>query len=158
MPIFAVRTTSGREEQVIDFIVANVEKKNLPVYSIVYGHGMKGYIFVEAKDRFSVETAIFGVPYARGVLKKTVSLKDIEPMIMPEKVEYNIIKNDIVEIIAKPFKGEKGKVKRVDLEKGQVIVELLNAIAPLPITLSIDNVRLVRRESSTEVVEEGKRE
>lgn len=151
MPIYALRTTSGREEQVMDFIIANVEKKNLPVYSIVYGHGMKGYLFIEAKDRLSAEQAVFGVPYARGLLRKEMSVKDIEKMILPEKVEFNIIKNDIVEIIAKPFLGEKARVKRVDLEKKQVVVELIDAIAPLPITLSIDNVRVIRRESSTEI-------
>lgn len=154
MPIFALRTTSGREEQVMDFIVANVEKKNLPIYSIVYGHGMKGYLFIEAKDRLSAEQAIFGVPYARGLLRNEMSIKDIEKMVLPEKVEFNIIKNDIVEIIAKPFLGEKARVKRVDLEKKQVVVELIDAIAPLPITLSIDNVRVIRRESSTEIEKE----
>ncbi|MEM1988424.1 MAG: transcription elongation factor Spt5 [Candidatus Woesearchaeota archaeon] len=154
MPIFALRTTSGREEQVMDFIIANVEKKNLPVYSIVYGHGMKGYLFIEAKDRLSAEQAVFGVPYARGLLRNEMSIKDIEKMVLPEKVEFNIIKNDIVEIIAKPFLGEKARVKRVDLEKKQVVVELIDAIAPLPITLSIDNVRVIRRESSTEIEKE----
>ncbi len=37
MPIYILRTTSGREDQVMDFIIANAEKKNLPVWAIV-GH------------------------------------------------------------------------------------------------------------------------
>ena len=44
--IFALRTTANREEQVADFLSSNVQKKNLPVYSIVRAHGMRGYIFV----------------------------------------------------------------------------------------------------------------
>ncbi len=153
MPIYILRTTSGREDQVMDFIIANVEKKNLPVYAIVRPHGMKSYIFIEAKDRLAAEQAVIGIPYARGLLRHELPVKEIENLIKPEKMEVNIIKNDIVEIIAKPFLGEKAKVIRVDKDKHQVVVELLDALAPMPITLSIDNVRVIRRESSTDVVE-----
>ena len=153
MPIYILRTTSGREDQVMDFIIANVEKKNLPVYAIVRPHGMKSYIFIEAKDRLAAEQAVIGIPYARGLLRHELPVQEIENLIKPEKMEVNIIKNDIVEIIAKPFLGEKAKVIRVDKDKHQVVVELLDALAPMPITLSIDNVRVIRRESSTDVVE-----
>ncbi len=114
---------------------------------------MKSYIFIEAKDRLAAEQAVIGIPYARGLLRHELPVQEIENLIKPEKMEVNIIKNDIVEIIAKPFLGEKAKVVRVDKDKHQVVVELLDALAPMPITLSIDNVRVIRRESSTDVVE-----
>ncbi len=151
MALFILRTTSGREDQVLEFMSANVEKKGIPVYSIVRAHGMKGYLFVEARSRADVEQAAFGVPYARGILRDEVSIDEIAGLVEPEKQEINVIKNDIVEIISKPFVGEKAKVMRVDPEKNQVVVELLSALAPMPITLSLDNVKVIRRDSDTTI-------
>lgn len=151
MALFILRNTSGREDQVLEFIAANVEKKGFEVYSLINPHGTRGYIFIEARSRVDAEQAVFGVPYARGLLKGEVSLDEIASLVKPEKQEVNIIKNDIVEIISKPFVGEKAKVMRVDLEKNHVVVELLSALAPMPITLSLDNVKVIRRDSDTNV-------
>ena len=43
--IFVLRTTANREEQVIDFVSSNAQKKKLEVYSIIHPHGMRGYFF-----------------------------------------------------------------------------------------------------------------
>ena len=40
MVIFALRTTSNREDQVFDFVTANIEKKGLPIDSIIKAHGI----------------------------------------------------------------------------------------------------------------------
>ena len=102
--VFAVRTTANREEQVMDFMDTNIKKKNLEVYSIINAHGMRGYIFVEAKTREDAEQACFGIPYSRGVLPKLVSFSEIEPMLEQIKAPMNIQERDIVEIIQGPFK------------------------------------------------------
>ena len=70
--LYGLRTTANREDQVMDFIVSNVQRKKLEVYSIIKAHGMRGYIFLEAGSRSDAEQAAFNVPYARGVLSKTV--------------------------------------------------------------------------------------
>ena len=57
MPIFALRTTSNREDQVFDFISANAGKRKIPVFSIIRPHGLRGYIFIEAESRQSAEEA-----------------------------------------------------------------------------------------------------
>jgi len=101
--IFALRTTANREDQVVDFLSSNIEKKKLDVYAIVRPHGMRGYIFVEAKDRQIAEEAYYGIPYAKGLLSKPVEYKEIEPMLEQVKVQMNIQRNDIVEIISGPF-------------------------------------------------------
>ena len=66
------------------------------------------------------------------------------------KKDVNIQKNDIVEIISGPFKREKAKVTRVDKAKDEVVVELLEAAVPIPITLTLANVKVIRREEVEE--------
>ena len=149
--IFAIRTTANREEQVMDFIDSNVKKKNLEVYSIINAHGMRGYIFIEAKAREDAEQACFGIPYSRGVLPKEVQYSEIEPMLEQIKTPVNIQEKDIVEIIHGPFKKEKAKVKRIDETKEEVVVELLEAAIPIPITVKMDWVKVIRRESEESV-------
>ena len=68
-------------------------------------------------------------------------------MLEQAKREVNIQRNDIVEIIAGPFKREQAKVTRIDHQKEDVVVELLEAAVPIPITVKIDAVKVIRRES-----------
>lgn len=145
--IFAVRTTANREDQVMDFLVSNIKKKKLAVYAVIRPHGMRGYIFVEALDKQSAEQAAFNVPYARGVLPKEINYAEIEHMLEQVKKEVDIRKNDVVEIISGPFKREQAKVSRVDKTKEECVVELLSAAVPIPMTLKIDSVKVIRRES-----------
>ena len=85
----------------MDFIVANAQRKKLEVFAVVRPHGMRGYIFLEAGNRTDAEQAAFNVPYARGILPKTVDYKEIEHMLEQVKHEVNIQKNDIVMMLSK---------------------------------------------------------
>jgi transcription termination/antitermination protein NusG len=145
--IFALRTTANREDQVMDFVTSNAQKKKLEVFAIVRPHGMRGYIFVEAATKQDAEQAAFNVPYARGILPKPVEYKEIEHMLEQVKKEVNIQKNDIVEVISGPFKREKAKIVRIDKTKEEVVVELLGAAVPIPITVKLDAVKVIRRET-----------
>lgn len=149
-PIFALRTTANREDQVLDFVYENARKKGLEVYCLVRPHGLRGYIFMEAKDRQTAEEAFEGIPYARGLLPKEVQYSEIEHMLEQIKREVNIQKNDIVEIISGPFKREKAKVSRIDTQKDEVVVELLESAIPIPITVKLDSVKVIRREGEEE--------
>lgn len=144
--IFALRTTANREEQVLAFVASNAARKKLPVYAVIAPHGMRGYIFIEAEDAVSAEQAAQGVPYSKGLLGAEIQYKEIEHMLEQVKKEVDIRKNDIVEIIAGPFKREKAKISRVDKGKEEVVVELLEAAVPIPITLKLDDVKVIRRE------------
>ena len=144
--IFALRTTANREEQVLEFVTSNAQKKKLEVYSLIRPHGMRGYVFMEASKIAEAEAAAFNVPYARGVLKSPIEYKEIEHMLEQVKKEVNIQKNDIAEIISGPFKREKCKITRVDKAKEEVVVELLHAAVPIPITVKLDAIKVIRRE------------
>ena len=145
--IFALRTTANREDQVMEFVTSNAQKKKLEVYSVIRPHGMRGYIFVEAGSKSDAEQAAYNVPYARGILPKPVEYTEIEHMIEQVKREINIQKNDIAEIISGPFKREKAKIIRVDKAKEEVVVELLQAAVPIPITVKLDAVKVIRRDT-----------
>jgi len=148
--IFALRTTANREDQVMDFITSNVIKKEIEVFSVVRPHGMRSYIFLEASRKSEAEAAAYNVPYARGILKNEVTYEEIEHMLEQVKRDVNIKKNDIAEIISGPFKREKCKVSRIDKSKEEVIVELLEAAVPIPITLKFDAIKVIRRDSDEE--------
>ena len=68
-------------------------------------------------------------------------------MIEPSVEDVSIKEGDIVEIIGSTLKGEKAKVIRIDKQKEEVVVSLLGAVVPLPVTVKIDNIKVVRRES-----------
>ncbi len=152
--IYVVKVTTNKEDKVLDMIKEKIEKKNLPVYSLVRPHGLRGYIFLEAEEREVAEEAAFNLPYVKGILGKTVNYNEIKNMLEPTVAEIKIEKNDIVEIISEPFKKEKAKVLRVDKSKGEAVVTLLQAAIPIPVTVKIDNLRIIRREESEEDMEE----
>ena len=145
--IYALRTTANREDQVMDFVTSNAQKKKLAVYAVIRPHGMRGYIFLEAATKTDAEQAAFNVPYARGILGKPVEYNEIEHMLEQVKKEVNIQKNDIAEIISGPFKREKAKIVRIDKAKEEVVVELLQAAVPIPITVKLDAVKVIRRDT-----------
>jgi transcription termination/antitermination protein NusG len=148
--IYGLRTTANREDQVMDFVISNAQRKKLEIYSIIRPHGMRGYIFLEAGSKTDAEQAAFNIPYARGILPKTVDYKEIEHMLEQVKHEVNIQKNDIVEVISGPFKREQAKITRIDKQKEEVVVELLEAAVPIPITVKMDSVKVIRRDTDDE--------
>ena len=125
-------------------------KKNLNVFSISRPHGLRGYILLEAEDRESAEESVFNLPYVKGIIGKTITYEEIKNMIEPSATTITIKEGDIVEILAEPFKKEKAKVLRVDKQKEEAVVSLLGAVVPLPVTVKIDNVKVIRREGESE--------
>lgn len=148
--IFIVKVTTNKEEKAADMICERAEKKSIGVYAIARPHGLKGYIIIEAADKEALEEASFNLPYIKGIIGKTVSYNEVQNMIEPKIEAINIEIDDIVEIISEPFKGEKAKVTRIDKTKGEVVVSLLGASVPIPVTVKIDNVKVVRREEDKE--------
>ena len=147
--IFVLRTTANREDQVMDFVTSNAIKKKLEIYSVIKTHGMRSYIFIEAATKTDAEQAAFNIPYARGILAVPVKYSEIEHMLEQVKYDMNIQKNDIVEIISGPFKRENAKVTRIDKTKEEVVVELVEAAVPIPITIKMDAVKVIRRETDS---------
>lgn len=142
--ILTIRATTSREDVIIDAIESNVKNKKIPIKAIVHPEDLRGYIFIEGGAR-DIEEAIKNIPYVRGIIRKEVSLSEIERFIIPEKQEIKFEQGDIIEIISGPFKGEKGKITRVDETKNEVTVELLEAAIPIPVTISMNSVRMFEK-------------
>ena len=148
--IFIIKVTTNKEERVLDMIADRAQKKNLNVFSVLRPHGLRGYVLLEAKDRESAEEAAFDLPYVKGIIGKTINYEEIKNMIEPSATTVSIKEGDIVEMISEPFKKEKAKVIRIDKQKEEVVVNLLGAVVQLPVTLKIDNVKVIRREEKGE--------
>ena len=144
--IFILKVTTNKEDRAAEMIADRSRKKSLNVFSIVRPHGLKGYIILEAADRDSAEEAAFNLPYIKGIIGKTVTYEEIRHMLEPKVEDIHIEIGDIVEMISEPFKNEKAKVTRLDKNKGEVVVSLLGASVPIPVTVKIDNVKVIKRE------------
>lgn len=144
--IFVLKVTTNKEDQVADSIAEKARKKQLAVYSVIRPHGLRGYILIEAIDKETVEEACFNLSYVKGIIPKTVSYDEIKNLLEYTPATIKMEKGDIVEIIAEPFKKEKAKIIRVDKAKEEVVVELLGAAVPIPVTVKFDNIRVIRRE------------
>ena len=151
MAIYVLKATVNREEQVMDFISSNAKKRKLKIYSLMHPHDMRGYLFIEAIDMNEVREAYQGVPYANGILPKPLEIEEVESMLDQSSAQQvNMQKGDIVEVISGPFKREKARVSRVDLQKEEVVVEILESAVPIPITVRLDSVKVIRREEEEE--------
>ena len=148
--LFIIKVTTNKEDKAIDMISDRSQKKNLNVSALVRPHGLKGYIILEATDRDSAEEAAYDLPYVKGIIGKTITYEEIKNMLEPKIENIKIEIGDIVEMIAEPFKNEKAKVTRIDKQKGEVVVSLLGASVPIPVTVKLDNVKVIRREDKVE--------
>ena len=144
--IFIIKVTTNKEERAVDMISDRAKKKEINVFSVSRPHGLRGYILLEAEDRDSAEEAVFNLPYVKGIIGKTIGYEEIKNMVEPSATSVTIKNGDIVEIISEPFKKEKAKVIRIDKQKEEVVVSLLGAVVPLPVTIKLDNVKVIRRE------------
>ena len=144
--IFIIKVTTNKEEKAVDMISERAEKKGLNTFSVLRPHGLRGYILLEAEDRESAEESVFNLPYVKGIIGKTISYKEIEAMVEPSAETISIEEGDIVEMVGHTLKGEKAKVLRIDKQKGELVVSLLGAVVPMPVSIKLDNVRVIRRE------------
>lgn len=148
--IFIIKVTTNKEERALEMVADRAKKKDLKVYSVLRPRGLRGYIILEAEDRDSAEEAVYNLPYVKGIIGKTIKYEEIENMVEPSIESISIKEGDIVEMIAEPFKKEKAKVVRIDKQKEEVVVSLLGAVVPLPVTVKVDNVKVIRREGEEE--------
>ena|SRR3989344_7483237 len=144
--IFIIKVTTNKEDKAIEMITNRVEKHKLKVYTLARPNGLKGYIILESEDKETAEEAAFNLPYVKGIIGRTVPYEEIKSMLEPKIEDFNIVVGDIVEMIGQTFKGENAKVTRVDKAKGEVVVSLLGASVPIPVTVKMDTVKVIRRD------------
>ncbi|MEM7821672.1 MAG: transcription elongation factor Spt5 [Candidatus Aenigmatarchaeota archaeon] len=144
MVLYSIKTVVGRENVVMEAIAAKVKTEGLNILSLFHPEEIKGYVFIEG-DIKDVERSIQMIPHVRGLIKRPIEIKEVQRFLQPKTVEIELNTGDTVEIIGGPFKDERGKVTRYDKVKREVTIELIEATVPIPITVSVEFVKLLER-------------
>jgi transcriptional antiterminator NusG len=142
--IYTIKTVVGRENVVLDAIASKIKSENLQIKALAHAEEIKGYIFIEG-DITDIEKAVKMVPHIRGLIKKPVDLQQIQKFMQPREVVLELDVGDVVEVIGGPFKGEKGKITRYDKTKRECTIELLEVSTPIPITVSVEFVKILSK-------------
>jgi len=143
--IYAIRTTTGQELNVAEFLAAKAEKENIEIYSLLATEDLKGYILVEAPNMGALEDLIRKTFKVKGVVNGETSVDELEHLLAPTKIIETIDKGDTIELVAGPFKGERARVMRVDKHKEEITLELMDAAVPIPITVGIEQVKIISK-------------
>jgi len=147
LKIYVVKTIAGEEKNVADLMMLKVNKMNKSgITSILVPDKLKGYFMVEGTLLEEIEEIISAIPHAKGVIKGEVRLSEIEPFLIPQPSTARVKVGDIVEIISGPFKGEKAKVKRVDMNKEEITVEFFESMVVIPVTVKGSSIRVIDME------------
>jgi transcription elongation factor SPT5 len=138
---FAIRITGGQERVVANILHTKITTKKLKIYSILALDNFKGYIIVEAPDSNVAYEALSGVRHVRGQIRGELPFKDIEGYLVKKPVVTDLSIDNMVEVIAGPFKSMKAKVIRVDYEKQEATVVLLDSPYQIPVTVDANYLR-----------------
>jgi len=144
---FAIRTTGGQEHVVARLIENRIAVKKLGVQAILVLDNLKGYIVVEAPDANIAYEALAGVRHVRGQIRGELQFKEIEGFLIKKPTVTELSVDDTVEIVGGPFKGIRAKITRVDYERQEATVILLDAPYQLPVTIDANYLKLVQKAS-----------
>src|SRR5919106_7048780 len=138
---YAIRTTGGQERVVANVLQNKIKSKNIGIYSILLLENFKGYIIVEAPDANVAFQALAGVRHIRGQIRGELPFKDIEGYLIKKPVVTELSIDDTVEVIGGPFKAMKAKITRVDYEKQEATVVLLDSPYQIPVTVDANYLK-----------------
>lgn len=138
---FAIRTSGGQEHIVVNLAQNRINSKNIPVRSILLLDSFKGYIIIEAPNSNIAYDALIGVRHVKGQIRGELPYKDIESYLVKRPVVSELSIDDTVEVIAGPFKSMKAKITRVDYEKQEATVLLLDSPYQIPVTVDANYLK-----------------
>ncbi len=139
--IWALRVTAGQE----DFVANAIANKQVPgLCSVMVPPGskgnIKGYVLVEAANEYVVRMLARRIPHVKGVVQGATDIEGIKAFLVSAPLMEEIKVGSVVKVLSGPFKGMKARVIRVDPQKEEVTVELLEATVKIPVTLKAENV------------------
>jgi transcriptional antiterminator NusG len=152
---YVIRTALGKEDKFMDALAKALSRKEEHgIYAVFRPEAVKGYVFAEVESQTKLVDSVRGIPNNKGVIRTPVSFTDLEKYFEKGAEQIIVSERDIVEIIAGPFKGDRAKVVRVVPGKEEVIVEPVNMAVPIPITMGVDDIRVLEQSA----IEENKDE
>ena len=140
--LFAVRTTGGQEKVVMNLLEARAKMNKINIQSVLLVDNLKGYVVIEALDPNDAFQAVEGVRHIRGQLRGELEFKDIEGYLVKKSTVTQLAVDNVVEITGGPFKGMKATITRLDVEKEEATVVLLDASYQLPVTVDANYLKL----------------
>ena len=152
--IFAVKTTGGQEKTVAKFVGDRLEQrkregKEPQVYSILVLEAQKSYVFFEAPNAQAVSDSSSGFKHVKGMVPGFIQFADIENFLVSKSLISDIGVGDVIEIVAGPFKGMRAKINRVEPQRSEITVMLLDAPYQLPVTVDVGFIKIISRAEST---------
>ncbi len=85
-----------------------------------------------------------GIPHVRGLINKPLNVEQLEPFMKAPSREITMKVGDIVEVVGGPFKREKAKIVRIDEDKREARIELIESAVPIPITIKLDMLKVIK--------------
>ncbi len=140
--LFAIRTTGGQEKVVMNLLQTRAKMNKINIQAVLLVDNLKGYVVVEALDPSAAYQAIEGIRHIRGQLRGELEFKDIEGYLVKKSTVTQLTVDKVVEITGGPFKGMKATITRVDYEKEEATVVLLDAAYELPVTVDANYLKL----------------
>jgi transcription termination/antitermination protein NusG len=143
--IFPVKTTGGQEKTVATFVANRALQKKKDIYSVLALDTWKGYVLFESPNSQIVDESIQGFKHVRSKIPGMMQYSDIEKFLVTKSMVAELNEGDTVEIVAGPFKTMRAKISRVEKEKQEITVGLLDTAFALPITIDASYVRVVEK-------------
>ncbi len=127
---------------VMNLLEAKAKMNKIDIQSVLLVDNLKGYVVVEALSPSSAFMAIEGIRHIRGQLRGELKFKDIEGYLVKKSTVTQLGVDNVVEITGGPFKGMKATITRIDHEKEEATVVLLDAAYQLPVTVDANYLKL----------------
>ena len=121
---------------------AKTVSNQINIQSVLLVDNLKGYVVIEAVNPSDAYMAVEGIRHIRGQLRGELEFKDIEGYLIKKSTVSQLAVDNVVEITGGPFKGMKATITRVDAEKEEATVVLLDASYQLPVTVDANYLKL----------------
>ena len=144
-PIFPVKTTGGQEKTVATFVAKRAIQKSKPIYAVLALDTWKGYVLFEAGTAQSVDECIQGFKHVRSKIPGMMQYQDIDKFLVAKSMVAELTEGDTVEIVTGPFKSMRAKITRLEREKQEITVVLLDTAYQMPVTIDASYVRVVEK-------------
>ena len=141
--LFAIRTTGGQEKVVLRQLETKMRAGELNIQSVLIVDNLKGYVVIEANDPQEMFMATQGLRHVKGQLRGELEFSEIESYLVKKSTVSELAVDGTVEIIGGPFKGMKATITRVDHDKEEATVILLDAPYQLPVTVDANYLKPV---------------
>ena len=140
--LYAVKTNVGQEKKVMNLLETRLRSSDANVHAVLLVDSLRGYVIMEALDSNDVYHAVDGVRHVQKQLRGELNFSDIEGYLIKKSAVSTLSVDNTVEITGGPFKGMKASITRIDREKEEATVILLDATYQLPVTVDANYLKI----------------